>query len=1047
MANQIIAENQLSGTSASVWDIGIGGGSNTIEGFATDISVNRGQTVNFKINTVATKYNIDIYRLGYYGGLGAHLVIRLPQTSPSIQPPPGGNPSIGLIDAGNWKGTASWLVPATAVSGVYLAHLVRTDGTAGGNHIPFVVRDDSNFHDIVFQTSDTTWHAYNGWGGYSLYGGDTAASDGRAYKVSYNRPFATRDSVGTFAGPQDFLFGVEIAAIRWLEANGYDVCYMAGVDTDRLDTTGKGLQILGKRKVFLSVGHDEYWSGNQRANVEAARANGVHLAFLSGNEVFWKTRFEASTVSTDNSPKNYRTLVCYKETRDDKKLDPLDPGTVTCTWRDPRFGPNAGKPENALTGTIFMVDDFREDQILIPFPMTKLRFWRNTTIATTAQGGTGSLQKHYLGYEWDESPDNGFRPPGLIRLSLTTVAVNSYILDYGHVEGPGIATHSLTLYRHPGGAIVFGAGTVMWAWGLDPNHDPDLEDSTPTPDDIKVKQAMMNLLADMHIFPGPGATVQPGLVPATASSDTVAPTSSISSLTSPASFPQNHTVIVTGVASDSGGGIVAGVEVSTDNGLTWHPVSTTSANSSGSITGWSYNWSPALTGSYTLVSRAIDDSLNIGANSKAVAVTVTASPSVSLFAGSTPRTVSANDPNAIEIGVRFQSSQAGSIAAIRFYKGLLNTGIHTAHLWTGTGTLLASATFSGESASGWQQVALVPAVAITPGVLYVASYHTPGNYAADSDYFDTAAHTVGPLTAPAGANGVYTYGPGMVFPASSFLGSNYYVDVVFFPKGVAAPPQPPLAKNDNVTATLNTSLPIPVSSLLANDTDPGGLTFSLFSVTSGSHGTVTWSAGASTVTFNPTTGYTGPANFTYIIKNTAGLSSTPATVSVTVNAPGGSTASLFNGAIPGTVTLNDQQAVELGIKFQSSIGGKITGIRFYKGPQNLGTHTAHLWSVAGTLLGTATFSGETASGWQQANFAVPVTIPANTVYVASYFCPKGFYAADQNYFTNAHVSGVLTAPASAGAGGNGVYTYSLTSKFPNGSFNASNYWVDVVFVY
>jgi hypothetical protein len=117
MANQIIAENQLSGTSASVWDIGIGGGSNTIEGFATDISVNRGQTVGFKINTVATKYNIDIYRLGYYGGLGAHLVIRLPQTSPSIQPPPGGNPSIGLIDAGNWKGTASWLVPATAVSG------------------------------------------------------------------------------------------------------------------------------------------------------------------------------------------------------------------------------------------------------------------------------------------------------------------------------------------------------------------------------------------------------------------------------------------------------------------------------------------------------------------------------------------------------------------------------------------------------------------------------------------------------------------------------------------------------------------------------------------------------------------------------------------------------------------------------------------------------------------------------------------------------------------------------------------------------------------
>ncbi len=136
MANQIVAENLLAGTSAAVWDIGIGGGSKTIEGFATDMSVNRGQTISFKINTPATKYNIDIYRLGYYGGSGAHLVVRLPQTKSSIQPPPGGNTSIGLVDAGNWKVTASWAVPAPAVSGVYLAHLVRTDGTAGGNHIP-----------------------------------------------------------------------------------------------------------------------------------------------------------------------------------------------------------------------------------------------------------------------------------------------------------------------------------------------------------------------------------------------------------------------------------------------------------------------------------------------------------------------------------------------------------------------------------------------------------------------------------------------------------------------------------------------------------------------------------------------------------------------------------------------------------------------------------------------------------------------------------------------------------------------------------------------
>ena len=105
----------------------------------------------------------------------------------------------------------------------------------------------------------------------------------------------------------------------------------------------------------MSVGHDEYWSGGQRANVEAARDAGVNLAFFSGNEVFWKTRWETSI---DGSATPYRTLVCYKETHDDARYRPADPTTWTGTWRDPRFSPPAdgGRPENALTGTLFMVD-------------------------------------------------------------------------------------------------------------------------------------------------------------------------------------------------------------------------------------------------------------------------------------------------------------------------------------------------------------------------------------------------------------------------------------------------------------------------------------------------------------------------------------------------------------------------------------------------------------------------------------------------------------------------------------------------------------------
>ena len=149
--------------------------------------------------------------------------------------------------------------------------------------------------DLLFQTSDTTWQAYNQYGGYSLYGGPS----GHARKVSYNRPFNTRT-----VEDEDWLFNAEFPMLRWLERNGYDVSYFTDVDSDRI-----GSEIL-EHEVFMSVGHDEYWSAGQRDNVEAARDAGVDLAFFSGNEVYWKTRWEDSADGTDTP---YRTLVAYKE--------------------------------------------------------------------------------------------------------------------------------------------------------------------------------------------------------------------------------------------------------------------------------------------------------------------------------------------------------------------------------------------------------------------------------------------------------------------------------------------------------------------------------------------------------------------------------------------------------------------------------------------------------------------------------------------------------------------------------------------------------------
>ena len=523
--NKIVLENQKQGTPQSVWDID-GAGSSNIEGFATDISIDIGNRVDFKINTNSSNYRIEIYRLGYYGGTGARLVTTIQHTGVQNQPAPLRDATTGLVDAGNWSVSASWNIPTDAVSGVYIAKLVRQDGTFGENHIPFIVRDDSSTSDIIFQTSDTTWQAYNGWGGANFYGGNgpaTGQGAGRAYAVSYNRPIATRDGVGTASGPQDYLFGAEYSAIYWLEQNGYDVSYMAGVDADRYGS------LLLNHKMYLDVGHDEYWSGQQRANVQAARDAGVNLSFWSGNEMYWRTRW-GDSISSDATA--YRTLISYKETwSPSASIDPSDEWTGT--FRDPRLSPPAvggGIPENALIGQMFQVDDVGANNgdalqaITIPYDDANLRFWRNTSVANLQPGQTATLTKNYLGYEWDEAPDNGFDPAGLVRLSSTTLPVSTYLLDYGNTVGNGVSTHNLTLYRAPSGALVFGAGTVYWSWGLSDNHD-----LVPTPSDPRVQQAMVNLLADMGIQPG---TLQSGLVAATASTDTTAPTSTINPISS-----------------------------------------------------------------------------------------------------------------------------------------------------------------------------------------------------------------------------------------------------------------------------------------------------------------------------------------------------------------------------------------------------------------------------------------------------------------------------------------------------------------------------------
>ncbi|MBP1806867.1 N,N-dimethylformamidase beta subunit family domain-containing protein [Rubellimicrobium aerolatum] len=892
MSNRIVAENARTDGVApkSYWDVPH---STQIEGFARDFSVNAGNQIDFSVNVnggAGSDYQVEVFRLGYYGGAGAREVASWTNTNATVQAQALYDESRALVDAGNWSVTDSWDIPADAVSGVYLARVQRLDASgnpiAGAvNQIPFVVRNDGVAADIVLQTSDTTWQAYNGWAGNNgqvganLYGDPTDtvvhpviptagpnALD-RAYAVSYNRPFITRDGTSTVSGPQDYLFGADYAAISWLEENGYDVSYISGVDTDRL-----GADYLQNYKAFISVGHDEYWSGGQRENVEAARDAGVNLLFWSGNEVYWKTRWETS-ISADGT--EYRTLVCYKETfanydpnaapEDYADLDPTD--IWTGTWRDTRFhdsvdangNSNAGGEivdpitglvhtcqciEQMLTGQLFGPDGTGQfgGALDVPESYAGLRIWRGTSVADT---GAVDLAPGIIGYEWNVSPDDENRPAGLVKLSETTLAWSQILVDQGNRTQAGTATHTVSLYRAESGALVFGAGTVFWSWALSNVHD-----SSPygaNIENVQIQQMMLNLFADMGIQPAVTDAVlaSSGLARASASTDVTAAEADIVGL--PASVVQGSTVTIRGTATDIDGvaatadGVVAVVEVSVDGGATWRVAKTTDGWDT-----WSYDWKPAATGTYAIRARAIDDSLNTwNATPDTATVTVTPPPKpadVTLFDGdAATNAISYNDNSAVNLGMRFSVSETGAVEALRYWRAAGDAGdtdVRAGHLWNGNGTLLGTVTFTSTAGqSGWQTATLSTPVTLVAGQTYVVSYQTANNYVSTNGFF-AAANEVGfdgrddgafgdlwgVVRAPEGNAGVYSYGAAAQMPTQSYQSSNYWVDVVFAPASSNVANTAPVVPAQSYISPENRAS---VWTVQASDADGDALTYAI----------------------------------------------------------------------------------------------------------------------------------------------------------------------------------------------------------------------------
>lgn len=1023
VVNPVACENTQAGTPN--WQVN--SQDDTITGFTTDISSTAGGTVQFKVNTNASAYQIFIYRLGYYGGAGARQVATLAVNTRTTQPACKADPVTFMTDCGNWAVTATWNVPTTAVSGVYYAALHRND-TGAENEMAFVIRNDTSHSDVLFQTSDETWQAYNSYGNGSLYTGVGPGANGATWAVSYNRPLSGE-------GDENFIFNAEYPMLFFMEQQGYDLSYTTDADSARRGN------LITNHKVFMTVGHDEYWSNEQRANVQAALNAGVNGAFLTGNDIYWKTQFANSI---DGSNTAWRSVTVYKDTLVNQKIDPTN--VWMGTWRDPRFSPpsDGGRPENSLLGQIFQVNGYRSDGLQVPAAYGKMRLWRNTSLTSMSAGSTYTFQPGTLGYEWDTVQDNGFQPAGVAKLSSTTVSLNgNYLLEnYGDLFLPGTATHNLTEYRNAvSHSLIFAAGTVQWAWGLADDHA--FLTNTPT-HDVRMQQATVNFLADMSVQP---LTLMSGLTATAKTTDATAPSVAITSAPSPM-VGQNYAF--GGTVSDAGGQ-VTGVEASSDGGQTWH-----AANWSAGGSTWNYSFVPTATGSITVQVRAVDDSANLSAPTSATLTVGPRNCPCGVFADSwAPTTPSGTDGSELELGMQFQSAQAGYITGVRFYKGAGNTGTHTGTLWTTTGAKLASGTFTSETATGWQTMTFARSVPIQANTTYEVSYHDPnGHYPVDSNYFTNSPAVLQPMTGMQGTtaspNGLFSIGP-TSFPNNSFQNSNYWVDPVF--NTTPAPNiQPP---NVLANTPANTQGSVVLSPSITVTFDEPVVASSLQYTLSGSAGnvpgTVALSADRSTATFTPNAALAASTTFTVSARATddsGNLMPSAFTWSFTTGKPRPPSCPCTiwdDFTTPSVASNNDPAGVELGTKVRFDARGQVSGVRFYKGPGNTGTHTGSLWSSAGTRLATGTFTGESVSGWQTLTFSSPVNVNSGTTYIVSYFAPNGHYSSTPGYFGNNTASYLqLHGIADGVDGGNGVYGYTSSGVFPANTYNANNYWVDVL---
>ncbi len=481
--SRVPRENHIAGT--DLWQLprdGTGG----VEGYFDDASVSPGDQLVLRMRAATASASVHVYRLGWYGGAGGRLVGRWPGLAVAAQPAAVQDPSTGWL-ACRWSPALRLTVPADWVTGTYVAVMRPPGGEP--QWATFIVREPAvspgapsaatpgpeGRAPILFVSSVTTEQAYNAWGGRSLYadnssGAPTVAGSARAVKVSFDRPYQRTRGAGTH-------LAWELPFVRWQEAHGYDVGYCADLDLGRYPEVASG------RRLLIVAGHPEYWSPAMRATLEQAIAAGTNVAFFSGNEMYWRVRFEdagaSSTASPGTDPARGRTLVCYR----DPALDPLaaaDPRAATAAWGKPP----AARPEGLVVGLSYgqVCDGLADLVVSAPdhwvFHGTGLR--------------AGDRIAMLVGTEFDTwDPDPASRP-GNVAL-LCTSPVRARLSGDDATGTTTQATQNSAIYTAPSGATVFAAGTMTWGWGLDDWGDRAYMGET-TPVDARAGRITANLL-------------------------------------------------------------------------------------------------------------------------------------------------------------------------------------------------------------------------------------------------------------------------------------------------------------------------------------------------------------------------------------------------------------------------------------------------------------------------------------------------------------------------------------------------------------------------